>query len=415
MVPESGGAPRQVVRPTAQEQAILWPQLLPGGKTILATAWYGGKWDDAKIVAYPIAGGTSKIVVNAGHCARYVDGHLLYGSGGTLFAARFDPDRLRVTGPAVPAIRDVLTGTNNGEVQYAASANGTIVFGAGGVVDNKSTLLWIDRSGKEQPVVPTKRAYAMPALSPDGKSIAVTLENATFDVWQLDIERDTVTPLSHGGDDGFALWTADGQRIIWTSSRSGHENLYWAPADNSATDQQLTRSNHNQFASSASPDGHLVAFTEQIGANLDIRTIPLTGQKNEEPFLASAFNESGLKFSPDGRWVIYLSDESGRDEVYLRPIAGGGKWQVSVDGATSCRWGHSGREIFFLKQDRAYVVPVALKPRVKIGKPQFLFEKPMPAGPDSSWDVSLDDQKLLWVAPNKEPVAGSLTIFLNWR
>ncbi|HJT17164.1 MAG TPA: protein kinase, partial [Thermoanaerobaculia bacterium] len=415
MVPESGGSPRQIVRPTAKEQAILWPQVLPDGKTIIATAWYGGKWDDAKIVAYPIAGGESRIVVDGAHCARYVDAHLLYGRGGILYAAPFDPGSLRVTGAAGPAVRDVLNGTNNGEVQYAASRNGTIVFGAGGLVDNNSTLLWIDRSGKEQPVVPTKRAYSMPALSPDGKSIAVTLENATFDVWQLDIERDTVTPLSHGGDDGFAAWTADGQRIIWTSSRGGHENLYWAPADNSAADQELTRSDHNQFATSAAPDGHLLAFTEQNGASLHIKTISLTGQKNEQSLFASAFNESGLKFSPDGKWVIYLSDESGRDEVYLRPVAGGGKWQVSIDGATSCRWAHTGREIFFLQHDRAYVVPVALEPRVKIGKPQFLFEKQMPAGPDSPWDVSLDDQKLLWVAPDKEPATGSLSIVLNWR
>jgi serine/threonine protein kinase/Tol biopolymer transport system component len=414
-IPESGGTPRQIVKPNPNEQAIIWPQVLPDGKTIIATAWYGGQWDNAKIVAYPIAGGQSRVVVNGGHCARFVDRHLLYGRGGLLYAAPFDPGALTVTGAAVPAIRDVLSSPNNGEMQYAASPNGTIVYGAGGLVDNNTTLLWIDRSAKEQPVVPTKRAYAFPALSPDGKTIAVTLESATFNIWQLDIERDTVTRVSHGGDDFFPMWSPDGKRIIWTSSRTGHENLYWAPADNSAAEQPLTRSDHNQFASSATPDGRLLAFTEQNGQNFDLKTISLTGEKNEQPFLTSAFNERGLRFSPDGKWVIYLSDESGRDEVYLRQLTGGGKWQVSIDGATSCRWAHNGREIFFLKDDRAYVVAVTLQPQVKIGKPQFLFQKPMPAGPDVSWDVSLDDRKLLWATPDKQPATGNLTIALNWR
>ena len=413
-IPESGGEPRRILKPNPQKgaRALVWPDVLPDEKTIIVTVWNNGTWDDAKIVAYPIDGREPKVLVDGGTCARYVaSGHLLYGRGGSLYAVPFDPAALRTTGPAVPVMNGVSSGVTNGEVQYAVSTNGALVYAAGGVLEDKRALLWIDRRGNEQPVVPTKRPYGAPALSPDGRTIAVTLETATFDVWQLDPERDTLTRVSYGGDDSNALWTPDGRRIIWISSRPGHENLYWAAADNSGTEQQLTNSPNDQSTPAITPDGRQLAISERRAGSLDIMLMPLSGDQKEQPFLSSRFNENGASFSPDGMWIVYLSDESGHDETYLRPFPGpGGKWQVSTDGARRCQWTHNGREIIYRKENKFFAVPVETTPQVRIGKPQLLFEKELAPG----WDLSRDDQRILCVKLETPPTASELQIVLNW-
>ena len=412
-ISEGGGEPHLVVKTDAAKgiRALVWPQVLPGGKTIIATAWNNGTWDEAKIVACPIDGGEPRVLIDGGTFARYArSGHLLYARGGTLYAVPFDAGKIRVTGAAVPVVNGVASGTSNGEVQYAVSDNGTLLFAAGGVLEDKRQLLWIDRHGNEQPVVATQRPYGAPALSPDGSSIAVTLETATFDIWHLDIGRDTMTRISYGGDDSNPLWTPDGRHIVWVSSRSGRNNLYWAAADNSSGEERLTSSNNDQYLASIS--GGLMALSEnRPGSGNDIMVLPLSGNHVVQPFLTSRFSETGASFSPDGKWMVYLSNESGRAEVYLRSFPGpGGKWQISIDGARGCQWGRSGREVFYRKGGKFYVVPVQTQPQVRIGKPQLLFDKEVGNG----WDLSLDDQRVLCVKAQSPATATEMQVVLNW-
>ncbi|HKB78686.1 MAG TPA: hypothetical protein VKH35_03120, partial [Thermoanaerobaculia bacterium] len=231
---------------------------------------------------------------------------------------------------------------------------------------------------------------------------------------KLDPDRDTVTRVSYGEDDSRAVWTPDGRRLIWVSSRLGHYNLFWAAADGSAGEQELTRSRNEQTPSSVSPDGRYVAVTERTQGTFDIALVALTGDHKEQPYLATPFNERELMFSPDGKWVIYVSDESGRDEIYLRPFSGsGGKWRISVDGASACRWTRSGKEISYKSGSRLFVVPVNLQ-GPHIGKPQLLFDKPFVPGSHEVWDFSPDDREILWVKPEKPPIANELRIILNW-
>jgi Tol biopolymer transport system component len=413
-VPEAGGEPKRILKADPQHgaRALLWPDVLPNGKTIIVTVWNNGTWDDAKIVAYPLDGGAPKMLVDGGTCAHYASsGHLLYARGGSLFAVPFDASTLRISGTAVPVVNGVSSGVTNGEVHYAVSNNGVLIYAPGGVREDKRSLLWIDRRGNEQPVVQTRRPYGDPAISPDGRTVAVTLETATFDIWQLDLERDNLTRVSFGGDDGTAHWTPDGSRIIWSSSRTGHINLFWAPADNSGNEEQLTRSPTNQFDPAVSPDARWLGFTELHGGNTDLMLASLSGDHKEQPLLTTRFNEANLSFSPDGKWVVYLSDESGHREVYLRPFPSpGGKWQVSIDGARGCQWAHNGREVIYRKENKFFTVPVQTAPQVRIGKPQLLFEKEVNGG----WDLSSDDQRILCVRAETPATASELQIVLNW-
>ncbi|MDQ6801796.1 MAG: serine/threonine-protein kinase [Acidobacteriota bacterium] len=423
MVAADGGTPKQVVKvdPAKGARAVVWPDVLPDG-TILATVWNNGTWDDSKLVAYPAGSSAPKVVIDGGTCAHYVPtGHLLFERGGSLYGVAFDAKKLMVTSAPFPLISGVATGVTNGEAHYAVSDTGTLLYVPGGVLENKRSLLWVDRRGNETPVVTTQRPYGALAISPDRRTIAVSLETSTFDIWQLDVERDSLTRVSYGGDDSAPTWTHDGSRIIWSSSRSGHNNLYWAAADNSSGEQRLTNSDREQFVNGISPDGRLLAITESGNpeTGFDIVLMAMTGDHKTQPLLASRFNERDAKFSPDGKWMTYTSDESGRREAYLRPFPGpGGKWPVSVGGADGAMFSNNGREIIFRSGPKFFAAPIETQPQVRIGKPQLLFEKVhreagwaiLPGG----WDISNDDQRILLVRNEAPPTTTSMQIVLNW-
>lgn len=417
VIPQEGGTARQLVKadPAKGARAVVWPDVLPDGKTILATVWNNGAWDDAKIVAYPIGGGEPKVVVDGGSCSRYVPtGHLLFQRGGTLYAVAFDAKSLRTTSSPVPVLNGVATGVTNGEAHYSVSDNGTLLYVPGGVLEDKRSLVWVDRRGNEQLVVPTQRPYSAPAISPDGRTVAVTLETATFDIWQLDVERDSLGRVSFGGDDSEPIWTPDGTRIIWSSSRSGHNNLYWAASDNSSGEQRLTNSDHDQYANTISPDGRVIGVTERVGDQNgnDIVIVPLSGDHKSQSVVSSRFNEGSAQFSPDGKWMTYTSNESGRREAYLRPFPGpGGKWQISVGGADGAGFAHSGREVIYRHGPKFFTVPVETRPAVRIGRPQLLFEKQHHEG---GWDLAKDDQRLILVRDETPPTTNQMQIVLNW-
>ena len=416
-VPAAGGPSKQLIKvdPEHGARAIIWPDLLPDGKTMLTTVWNNGSWDDAKIVAYPLDGGAPKTIIDGGAVARYVPtGHLLYVRGGTLYGVGFDAAGLRVTGAPVALVAGVATGVINGEAHYAVSRNGTLLYAAGGVLENKRTLLWVDRRGNEQPVVPTQRPYGPFAISPDGRTIAVTLETSTFDVWQLDVERDSLSRVSFGGDDSGPAWTPDGGHILFSSSRTGRTNLWWAATDNSSAEQRLvTADDRDEYVNGISPDGRFAAVFQENGGEThnDVALLSLQDRKMQ-PFLASRFNEADGLFSPDGTWFLYTSDESGARELYIRPFPGpGGKWQVSTGGADGGTFAHNGREILYRHGTKFFTVPLELAPRVRVGKPQFLFEKTHRQG---TWDLAKDDQRIMLIRDDTPRTTGQLQIVMNW-
>src|ERR1700674_744031 len=240
----------------------------------------------------------------------------------------FDPQRLTATGAAVPMVEGVLQSPITGAVQYSLSVTGSLVYVPGGVQAAQSRLVWVNRNGAEQRVAAPPHVYVIPRLSPDGRRIAVGITEQDSQVWLYDFSRETLTRLTFEGDTNLApVWTPDGKRIAFNSDRKGPINIYWQLADGSGGLEQLTTSEHLHAPMSWSPDGQLLVFVEvDPTTQRDIWVLRM-GDRKAQPFLQTRFDEGEPRFSPDGRWLAYISNESGRYEIYVQPYPGpGGKW-----------------------------------------------------------------------------------------
>jgi len=360
------------------EGAVIHPFLLPDGNSLLFTIWRGGSMDDSDLVVRSLKSGEQKVVVRGGFDARYLPtGHLVYGRAGALLAVPFDLARLEARGSPVIVQSDVATGQNNGEAHFSVSDRGTLLFVPGGSLNEERELVWVDRKGQATTVVPTKRNYNHPRLSPDGATIAVTIEGSMFDVWILDIERDSMNRLSFGADDSNPVWSPDGSRVAWTSSRGGRTQVFDRAADGSGEERQLTREKGSAGMAAWSADGKTIAFRrfDPKSPRADVWLLS-TEAGTTKPFRENAFDED-MVFSPDGRWIALSSDESGRREIYVTPFPGpGAKLKVSLDGGTEPMWSRDGREIFYRQGSKMFVAGFDPSRTVTVGRSQFLFEGP---------------------------------------
>jgi serine/threonine-protein kinase len=372
-VSEAGGTPAPVTRLGKDEVTHRWPQTLPGGRAVLFTAPTAiNNFDDANIVVQQLPNGPSKILQRGGTYGRYVpSGHLLYVHGGTLFAAPFDVDRLEITGRAVPVQEDVNTaGTGTGLANLAVSNNGTLVYLSGQTAVDESPIFWMDHSGRTTALRAMPTNWSNPRFSPDGTRLAMDISTAGGNpaIWIYDWARDTATRLTFGTSANLRpLWTPDGHRIAFTSTRSagGNPDLYWQRSDGTGDAQRLTTGTGPHLAGSWHPDGKTLAFQEinpQTGGDILILTIEgddATGWKPGKPvpFLNSPANESDPKFSPDGKWIAYQSNESGRAEVYVRPYpTSAGKWQISTGGGIDPIWSRTRPELLYSSPNREMMV-----------------------------------------------------------
>jgi Tol biopolymer transport system component len=215
------------------------------------------------------------------------------------------------------------------------------------------------------------------------------------------------------------VWTPDGKRIAFTSNKEGPQNLFWQRADGTGGLERLTTSEYVNTPSSWSPDGQLLAFWEvNATTGWDIWMVRISDRK-AQPFLQTPFNESVPRFSPDGRWLAYISNESGRYEIYVQPYPGpGGKWQISTEGGTEPAWNHNGRELFYRSGDKMMAVDIVAQPSFAAGKPRMLFQGPYERSPATSpnYDVSPDGQRFLMLKPANtgESAPTQINVVLNW-
>jgi serine/threonine-protein kinase len=334
---------------------------LPGGKAVIYTAAKSTSiYEDANLVVQTLPTGARKVVQRGGYYGRYVSsGHLVYIHEGTLFAAPFDLTRLEVTGQAVPVLVGV---TNNqiGGAQFAVSDNGTLVYLPGQGSNTAAPIVWMDREGKTSALRTTPANWANPRFAPEGGRLAMYINDGKqSDVWIYDWARDTLSRFTFDpANDIYSAWTPDGRRLAFASARADKAtlNLYWQRADGTGEVQRLTESKNNQYPTSWHPSGKSLAFDEtNLQTRRDVMILPMEGDeasgwKPGKPtvFLNSPFNEWFATFSPDGRWLAYASDESGRLEVYVRPFPGpGGKWQISAAGGSYAVWSRARHELFY--------------------------------------------------------------------
>ena len=314
------------------------------------------------------------------------------------------------------AIRDLAASDPSGAYRYAVSriVLGTVlgivlfplffvaaaiapvqVAGRTGVIEG--TLVWVDREGRATPVTEDRGRWVYPRVAPDGTRVAVTEEepNGREHVWILDTERGTRTRLTvDESRDLIPVWAPDGTRVAFRSERGGGGNLYWKQADGSSEAEPLLTSDVLKSPTAWSPDGQVLLFYE-VGGPRDIFTLPLDGDRTPSPWRVTTFDEHGATFSPDGRWIVYASDESGRDEVYVQPYPGPGeRTTVSTTGGDEPVWSGDGREIFYRSGDQMMVVDVETQPTFTAGRPTVLFEGqyvPMPGNSGSrNYDVAPD-------------------------
>jgi Tol biopolymer transport system component len=426
-VSSAGGKPEWIthVDSTKGETAHRWPIFLPGGKAFLFAIEKGSSPNDAQIVVQRLDTGQRRLLVQGGTFPQYVPaGYLVYVLRGRLMAAPLDVRRLQVKGPAVPLDENVQE-TSAGApatnaAQFGLSPEGSLVYvpAPGGVQAAQRRLVWISRNGTEQSLAAPAHAYLEPRLSPDGRRVAVTLEEQEIQIWLYDLSRETLTRLtSEGGDN--PVWTPDGKRIAFRSRKEGPLNLFWQPADGSGGLERLTNSEHVQAPDSWSPDGQLLAFTElNPTTGRDIWVLRLSDRK-PQPFLRTPSDESAPRFSPDGRWLAYVSNESGRYETYVQPYPGpGGKWQISTEGGTEPVWNPNGRELFYRSGGKMMVVDITTQPSFAMGRPRMLFEGGqygLPTGsysyPFPNYDVSPDGQRFLMITKESKP---QINVVLNW-
>src|SRR6202521_5001845 len=414
-VSESGGnaTPVTTLDASRSETGHLWPQFLPDGKHFLYFA-QSSKAENNAIYVASLDSKEKKLLLNVSSNPVYVSpGYLLFHRQGTLMAQPFDADRLQLTGEAVPIVEAVLFNPFGSGAVFSASDNGVLAYrGGGGAVP--LNLVWVNRNGTEQPLAAPPHNYTFPRISPDGKRVAAGIEEGEGQIWLYDISRDALSRLTFEGPFNVdPVWTPDGKRIAFKGKGN---RLFWQSADGGGSAEELTtgKLDLNNIPSAWSPDGQELAFLEG-GAIRNIWILPLK-DRTPHVFIASPAYESAPSFSPDGRWIVYTSTESGRSEVYVRPYPGpGGKWQISTEGGTEPVWNPKGRELFYRDGQKMMAAEYTAQPTFSAGKPRMLFQGPYTPTPRSAadYDVSSDGQRFLMLKATEQS-PGQINVVLNW-
>jgi Tol biopolymer transport system component/predicted Ser/Thr protein kinase len=416
-VSDSGGTPKALTHLEKGDTAHMWPEFLPSGKDVLFTVGFGFP---SRVAVYSVETGERHDLVQGATAPHYLPaGYLVYAqAGGSLMAAPFDAQRLRITGPAVPVAQGILINAGTGTTQYSISDTGSLVFASASGGGAQGRLVWVDRKGVEQPLPAPPHVYWFPRLSPDGQRVAVTIDGQQ--IWLYDLRRDTLTRWTFAGTaNRTGIWTPDGKHIAFLSNKDGPSNIYWQRADGSGGLERLTTSQYLQAPSSWSPDGQALAFLQISSAptGFDIWVLR-TGDHKAQPFLQTPFTETAPAFSPDGHWLAYVSDESGRLEIYVQPYPGpGGKYQISTEGGTEPVWNPKGRELFYRQGEKMLAVEVTAQPSFSISKPRMLFKGPYLPTPQTfpDYDVSADGQRFLMLKPAGQAQASTrINVVLNW-
>jgi serine/threonine-protein kinase len=407
----SGGTPQVL---TDKEPNYRWPEILAGGKAVLVSGRaHGG------ISIILLEGGEEKRLLDRGTSPRYIStGHLVYAYDGKLEAVPFDLDNLKVTGSPVPVLDHARMEANYGATQYAISNDGTLIY-LSGVFQGKSTLSWLDRKGHAEELQFPAKTYSTFRLSPDGKCLAITVQNMKWEVWIFDLLRGSRSKLTVEGNNMYPVWTPDGRWVTFSSGWAGVYNIFMQSADGSGKIKQLTQIEADQFPFSWSPDGKLLAFTKtipSIESSENIYLLSMNGESKQYPFATTRFNEWGPAFSPDGRLIAYMSDEQGQYDVYVQPYPQAGeKWRISTEGGEEPVWSPSSHELFYRNGGKWMAVSYSTNPKFSAELPRVLFEGDYINVVGQSYDVSPDGQRFLLLKSSEEPSRQTqLNVVTNW-
>ena len=434
-VPGGGGEPKALTTPdTGQgETSHLWPSIIPGHDAVVFTAG-SGDIATGQLRVLDLVTGEATSLGLSGVSPRYVStGHLVFASvDGSVRAVPFDARSLEVTGSPVPLVEGVGV-KPTGAANFSVSDNGRLVYVSGAVDGSQQSLVWVDRAGREESTAAPPRPYSTLSLSPDGTRAALAVQDGgRVDVWVSELARGTLTRVTNDeGFDGNPLWSPDGSRLVFRSDRNGKPEVFWRSADGSGAAELLLTmdaSVSDVYPYDWSADGatlFLYATFQETDADIGMVSVDTPG--TWAPLIQTAAREWAPTLSPDGRWLAYASDETGRDEVYVQRFPElDGRHPISVGGGYRPTWSDDGRELLYLRAqsgppDAAMRVSIEVEdgdpPSLRAGTPEPLFEWRYAAGPNRRYyDVSPDGQRFLVIG--REDSTGvatpEITVVLNW-
>jgi serine/threonine-protein kinase len=391
-----GGRPYEIARPDSTSAEVFrGPMLVPGTRIVLFAAFTGSS---SRLAALNLETGAITRLDQPGFSPQWVAaGFVTLGSSdGSLIALPFDAKRGRPSGPPVTITRDV--SQPDGFVsRVAVSASGAVVYPQSGGATPRRLVL-ATRSGSADSLPGDARLFASPRFSPDGRRLAlgITDQAGAEDVWVLDIAQRTWSRLTTSGINNRPIWTPDGRRLVYSSN----DDLWWIAADGSGRPESLLVANGNRAAGTVTPDGRAVVFQEESSDRNGIRSMVFDSAPASRLIIPGTFGESAPALSPDGKWLAYQSDETGRMEVYVRPYPGpGARVSVSLQGGTEPVWAHSGRELFFRAGDSLMVAAVAASPAFAVTGPRRLFTGSYLSGDNyREYDVAPDGQRFVMLS-----------------
>jgi serine/threonine protein kinase/Tol biopolymer transport system component len=419
-VSESGGVPTAATVLGQGETAHMRPSFLPDGQHFLYRAYTGTAAGPIYLASLDSTERKALLSVDSQNVF-YTQGHVLFLRETALMAQPFDPRHLVLTGEPFPIAEQIqTTGTNPPYGVFSTSENGVLAYQTG--TGATANLAWVDRTGKQIGVLGDTASYDDIDLSPDGKRASVSISDGKQrDIWLYDVARGLRTRFTFDPANEFgSIWSPDGSRIVFNSNRKGHFDLYQKASSGAGTEEVLLENNHDKYPTSWSPDNRFILY-DTVGdrTGFDIWVLPLSGDRKPFPFLQTQFNEAPGQFSPNGRWVAYASDESGKAEVYVAPFPGpGGKWQISIGGGDWPRWRPDGAEIFYVAPDnKVMAAPVNGKgTSFEVGVVKTLFQAGAGAtiGLRYRYGVSADGQRFLINTAPAEAASAPITVVLNW-
>jgi serine/threonine-protein kinase len=431
-VSAAGGEPEKLLATRDVEQ-IVSVEMVPARQAVLFTViptrgnvlGVSASMPAARIEALDLRTKKTHVVLRGGGRPRLTPtGHLLYASGGTLYAVAFDSRLLQTRGEPTAVL------VTTGLLDFAVSSEGTMVYQSASTTYDRE-LVWVDRQGREEPLGAPARPYLYPRISPDGNRVAIDVTESAGgetggarDIWIWDLRRSTLELFTKDpAHNPLVAWSPDGRHLAYGSERSGVSNVFRQASDGSGEAEHLFQSDALQMPISYAPDGRLLASVSVPGQQRDIHLMSLEGTGTIEPLIHSPANELWAEVSPDGRWVAYDSDESGQFEVYVRPFPeayGGSRWQVSSGGGRQPVWSRAGSELFFRDFSGALQsVPVTPGSTFAPGRPVKIFDGADYLGSGAqgggrTYDVAPDGRRFLMLKFTGQSQAPQLVVVLNW-
>ena len=417
---DPNGTSRPLTKLSGGEFTHRWPSFLPDGEHFL----YMAETPKGGVTSYAVYATSidrpdeRKFLLSAASQAYYSEGYLLFSRDKVVFAQRFDPDRLQLSGEPVPIADDVQYVQATAQAIFAVSGNGVLAYQSG-AAEASTRMAWIDRNGKQLATVGNPGNYGNFRLSPDGTKVAMSAidpRQGSEDIWIYDLSRDVMSRVTFGPTwNSFPMWSADGREVFFRTARTGPVDIYRKSFDGTGIERPVLHSDPIKFTGDSSPDGRwfvYYALDPRKQTKFDIRVVSLADGR-DEPFLQTQFNEGEPSFSPDGRWLAYVSDETGRNEVYLTTFpASSRKVQVSTGGGSAPRWRRDGKELYFLSSDLT-LQAVGIGPDARTSAPKPLF-KIRASGAGTLYDATADGQKFLVGVAATETSTATISLVVNW-